>query len=265
VADKTLVTPITAQYVLLQSDLPGQPKTPIGVLLLDPATGHLYKKLQKNSDEVLKELAGMIDQWVAEEGAGNTLRRFEESLSNALLITARETVQVVNFHQTLDRLYREQVGEAKVIPFETHLPRYSLRAAAGKFGQDMEVEAEGWVEAPERLRLTSDMFVARVEGRSMEPLIGDGSLCVFRAGVTGSRQGKRLLVQVMGSSESGGEYTVKRYSSTKIHDEVGEWRHDLIRLDPLNPEFAPMSFRSEDEHLRFRVIAEFVQVLEPNA
>jgi phage repressor protein C with HTH and peptisase S24 domain len=39
------------------------------------------------------------------------------------------------------------------------------------------------------------MFVAQVVGRSMEPLIPDGSLCIFRHGVRGSRQGKRLLIE----------------------------------------------------------------------
>ena len=34
----------------------------------------------------------------------------------------------------------------EVIPFVTHVPLYSLRAAATKFGEDMEVEQEGWVE-----------------------------------------------------------------------------------------------------------------------
>jgi len=55
------------------------------------------------------------------------------------------------------------------------------------------VEEEGWVRAPSKLRLTLDMFVGRMVGRSMEPRIPDGSLCVFRAGVVGSWQVKLLL------------------------------------------------------------------------
>ena len=41
------------------------------------------------------------------------------------------------------------------------------------------------------------MFVARIAGRSMEPRIPDGSLCVFRAGVTGSREGRLVLVEYL--------------------------------------------------------------------
>ena len=41
----------------------------------------------------------------------------------------------------------------------------------------------GWVRAPENLRLTEGMFVAHVVGRSMEPMIPDGSAVHFsRAG-----------------------------------------------------------------------------------
>ncbi len=42
------------------------------------------------------------------------------------------------------------------------------------------------------------MFVARIAGQSMEPKIPDGSLCVFRHGVTGSRQGRLVLVERLG-------------------------------------------------------------------
>src|SRR5208337_5159854 len=110
----------------------------------------------------------------------------------------------------------------------------TLRAAAGKFGADEEVEAEDWVRAPEGLRLTEGMFVVHVVGRSMEPRIPDGSLNIFRGPVVGSRQGKIVLVELIGAHE---KFTVKRYTS-KIaragHDEDDEWEHQWIRLEPLN-------------------------------
>jgi SOS-response transcriptional repressor LexA len=106
------------------------------------------------------------------------------------------------------------------------------------------------------------MFAARVVGRSMEPLIPDGSLCLFHAAVTGSRQGKRLLIQRLGASDSSAEFTVKTYTSKKAETGEDQWGHVSITLKPLNPEFEAMVFGPEDEHRRFRVIAEFVQVLE---
>jgi hypothetical protein len=102
------------------------------------------------------------------------------------------------------------------------------------------------------------MFVARVVGRSMEPLIPDDSLCIFRANVTGSRQGKHLLIEKFSETDFAARYTVKRYTSEKESDSEGSWRHKQIRLEPLNPEFEAFNL-SPDE---FRVIAEFVAVLD---
>jgi hypothetical protein len=59
-------------------------------------------------------------------------------------------------------------------PFETHLPVYSLRAAAGKFGEGQEVVEEGWAKAEGIGPLGPNMFVAHAVGRSME------FVCVLR-------------------------------------------------------------------------------------
>ena len=85
------------------------------------------------------------------------------------------------------------------------------------------------------------------------------SLCIFRTGVVGSRQGKRLLIEKFGETDFGSRYTVKRYTSVKKQGESEDsWEHDSIRLDPLNPEFEAFELGPDG----FRVIAEFVEVLE---
>ncbi len=103
------------------------------------------------------------------------------------------------------------------------------------------------------------MFVARVAGRSMEPRIPDGSLCVFRSGVAGSRQGKLVLVEHLGGGAND-RYTVKRYHSEKTQAPDGSWLHERISLEPLNPDFEAWDLNPEED--RFRVIAEFVRVLD---
>lgn len=262
------------QYAVLELALPGRPKANAGVLLLDPATDQLHFKLRRDwaevaepeDAEVLSHVAEDLAQRAKETGGGELLGYLEETLSNVLRISQRETIAVGNLQKALERLYARHVegergGEAQVLRFETHLPLYSLRAAATRFGEDMEVEAEEWVRVPENLRLTSDMFVGRVVGRSMEPLIPDGSLCIFRHGVVGSRQGKLLLIQQVGASESGGEFTVKRYTSRKAATEEG-WRHEGIRLELLNPEFQAWDLAPSDlEDGPYRVRGEFIRVL----
>ena len=120
------------------------------------------------------------------------------------------------FSRVVDRLFDEHVEKQRVEPFRTHLPLYSLRAAAGGLGEEMESEAEDWVRAPEGMRLSPDLFVAHVVGRSMEPRIPDGSLNLFRLHPVGSRQNKIVLIQRFGVLDETARYTVKRYTSTKV-------------------------------------------------
>jgi SOS-response transcriptional repressor LexA len=270
----TFQTARKVQYAVLELVLPGRPKANAGVLLLDPATDQLLLKLRGDwaevadpeDAEVLSQVAADLAERAKETGGTGLLGYLEETLSNVLRISQRETIAVGNLPKALERLYARHVegergGVVEVRRFETHLPLYSLRAAATRFGEDMEIEADDWVRVPENLRLTPDMFVGRVVGRSMEPLIPDGSLCIFRHSVVGSRQGKLLLIQQMGASDSGGEFTVKRYTSRKAETEEG-WRHAGIRLEPLNPEFQPWDLDAADlDEGPYRVQGEFIQVL----
>jgi SOS-response transcriptional repressor LexA len=254
----------TARYSLLLLELPGAEPVPAGVLLEDPAANRLHLRLRRDWDriapgesEVLEQLEADLFAKSEEMGAAGLLEWLEGTLSNILQIGERREVLVEDFSRALRRLYREHVA-ATVQPFVTHLPRYSLAVAAGKFLENQEVSEEGWEEAPESLRLTPEMFVAWIRGRSMEPRIPDGSLCVFRANVTGSRQGRLVLVEYLGGGTND-RYTVKRYRSEKAAGGEGEWRHERIRLEPLNPEFEAWDLAPEEG--RFRIIAEFVDVL----
>ena len=152
-------------------------------------------------------------------------------------------------------------------PSAGHLPYYSLAIAAGGFKQGYEPGPEGWVNVRElgfSKRLGSGLFVTQVVGKSMEPTIRDGAYCVFRAGVSGTRQNRIVLVQKRDFTdpETGGGYTVKRFESTKTTTEQG-WKHERIRLIPDNPDraaFPVIEFTPEDEG-DLQMIAEFVQML----
>ena len=262
-----LVSTTQGEFLIVEAALPGRAPEPIGVLLLEAPAGRLELRMRRDWDqwmdedeeEVFTALAADFESQISRLGAGEFLRQGEDSFSHAIRLTERRPVLVDRFERTLDRLYRQHVP-ARVQPFHTHLPVYSCRAAAGRWGEQMEVEAEGWREAPDGMRLSSDMFVAQVVGRSMEPEIPDGGWCVFRAGVTGSRQGRKVLVERYSESEQGGErYTVKRYRSSKQTSADGEWRHARIVLEPLNPEFESWEL---EEDSQCRVIAEFVRVLD---
>jgi SOS-response transcriptional repressor LexA len=257
------------KYCVVEADTPEQGTVKLGILLQDPQADSLRLRFRRDIEslaplvaedddlDVLRALADDLAQKAHELGAEKLFEYLEDTLSGAIRVTDREEVLVSDFDRTLDRLYRKHVP-SNVLEFRTHLPKYSLRAAAGKFLENQEVTAEGWVEAPEGLRLASDMFVAEIAGHSMEPTIPDGSLCVFRYGVAGSREGRLVLVE---SLETGGNdrYTVKRYQSTKTESDE-TWRHARIRLESLNPEYPSWDLDPDEE--KYRILAEFVRVLD---
>jgi SOS-response transcriptional repressor LexA len=250
----------------LAMDAPTRPTVAAGVLLEDPGADRLYLRLRRDWEEIAGEEAGVLSALefdlaakAAEMGASRLLGYLEDTLSNFLRIGERREVVVEDFERALGRLYREHVPST-VRKFVTHLPRYSLAVAAGKFLENQEVTEEGWEEAPPGLKLTPEMFLARIVGRSMEPLIPDGSLCVFRAGVAGSRQGRLVLVEALGRGAND-RHSLKRYGSGKVQNPDGSWTHQRIHLQPLNPDFEPWDLNPADED-SLRVIAEFVRVLD---
>ena len=253
-------------YVLLEAALPGRLPLNIGVLLIDPETDRGWVRMRVRYDhladsddaEVLEALEEDIRRQVSEAGAQAYLRSLEDSLSNVVGVSERQTVAVDAFSRVLDRLYDEHVEKLAVEPFRTHVPLYSLRAAAGNLGEEMQSEAEDWVRAPEGMRLDPYLFVAHVVGNSMEPRIPDGSLNLFRFHPAGSRQNKILLIQRFGVLAETARYTVKKYTSTKVSTGEDQWRHEQIRLEPLNPEYQAWDVEPAD----FAVVAEWICIIE---
>lgn len=149
--------------------------------------------------------------------------------------------------------------DVKYIDF---LPLYSLKAACGAFGEWQTVNEDGWVKVEGVGRLNRNMFVVKATGKSMEPIISDNDLCVFRANVVGSRNNKIVLVQHNNyiDSENQGSYSIKKYTSEKSFDkETGEWQHEKIILKPLNIKYKPIIIEEDDG---FLVVAEFVSVIK---
>ena len=264
------VTPINARregtYVVLEAVLPGHAPRNIGVLLIDPATGRAWHKLRPSFDdiveaddaEVLDALAGHIADCVRDMGATAFLEWLEDTASNTIRVSDRHAVEVDAFSRVIERLYSDHVDPIPVQPFRTHVPLFSLKAAAGGLGEEMESNAEDWIPAPEGMRLSPDLFVAHVVGRSMEPRIPDGSLNLFRLHPVGSRQGKILLIERFGVLDETARYTVKRYTSRKRATGEDQWEHEQVRLEPLNPEFEPWDVDPDG----FAVVAEWLRVIE---
>ena len=260
------VAPKEGEYSLIVSALPGRGEQTIGVLLLDAASDTLHVRLRRDWEklaseedaEVLAELEDDLLLQARDQGGKSVLDRLEREISNSLRVTDREAVSVRDFDKTLNDLYRRHVP-AQVLQFRTHLPRYSLAVAAGPFLTNREdIQAEEWVETPPNLKLDDGMFIARIQGHSMEPRIPDGGLCVFQKKVVGSRNGRLVLVRNSELADDN-QYTVKRYKSEKREDADG-FQQTRIRLESLNPAYPSWDLDEDSE--KYQVVAEFVQVLE---
>lgn len=170
-----------------------------------------------------------------------------------------EPAQIEQFEET-DGIMEEVNNERK---FKEYLPIYSLKAVATNFIREEYVEQLGWMKVDISMKLGTDMFIAQVVGKSMEPTIKDGSYCVFRYERGGSRNGKVVLVESrhVSDPESFQSYTIKRYRSKKVHQPDGTWIHEKIILSPDNIDFEDIILENVSEH-EFKVIAEFVSTIE---
>lgn len=150
-------------------------------------------------------------------------------------------------------------------------PLVSLRFAAGAFseGQALDEGAEAWVALPDWVAPAPGLFVAQVEGESMNRRIPGGSWNLFRNAPAGTREGKIVVVQHRGIADpdTGGRYTLKRYRSEKVADEADGWRHTRIVLQPESdqPGYAPIVLELGPEQDEVQVVAEWLMTLPPDA
>ncbi len=161
-------------------------------------------------------------------------------------------------------LHLPLLAEEDVRPYVNAVPIYDFAIAAGSFSEHQSIGDCDWVELPEFIRSGDDLFVAQVVGESMNKRIPSGSWCLFRKGVSGSRQGKIVLAQhhEIFDEDLGGQYTVKRYESEKTGSADDGWIHSKIIL---KPETTAAGYDdiviSENDEDALSVIAEFVVVL----
>jgi DUF2075 family protein/predicted GIY-YIG superfamily endonuclease len=152
-----------------------------------------------------------------------------------------------------------------LIPYVNSVPVYDLKAAAGNFSdlQIVNVEDFEWIALPSRYKATKDLFACKVVGESMNKVIPNGSICLFRKYTGGNRNGKIVLVEhtSLQEKEFGAGYTVKEYHSKKNID-TDQWSHESITLKPLsnNDGYTPIEI-TEDKSTGLQTIGVFECVL----
>lgn len=176
-----------------------------------------------------------------------------------------------HFQNQLQQKEKETIEETRIEPivndnvkYVDFLPFYSIKAACGYFGEGEIVDELGWIRVEGLGKLNRNMFVVQATGHSMEPVIQDGDLCVFRANPAGSRQGKIVLTQHHNfyDTDNAGNYSIKVYTSKKKFDEFGNWEHEEIILTPKNKSYHPIII-DDTEGEDFRIVGEFVGIVKP--
>lgn len=153
--------------------------------------------------------------------------------------------------------------EEDIIPFQNAIPLYDLKVAAGEFGEIQNVEDVDWISLPDNIRPNEDLFACQVIGNSMNKIIPNGAICLFKKYTGGSRNGQIVLAEStdIHDEDFGSCYTIKEYESKKTQDEYG-WKHQTILLKPRSYDDSYQQIVLKDEELKnFKVIGTFEKVL----
>ena len=121
--------------------------------------------------------------------------------------------------------------EIKLIPFENSVPLYSLKVAAGEFKFNESLPEEKFILVPNGVKITQDHFACKIIGNSMNKIVQDGQIALFKRYAGGSRNGLMVIAEYYDHQDFdyGSCYTFKEYYSQKTVNEES-WQHEKIIL-----------------------------------
>lgn len=141
---------------------------------------------------------------------------------------------------------------------------FNFYAAAGSFS-DMQMNKDyAIIEGPSNGKPNSDYFACKIIGESMNRVIPNGSLCLFKPYDGGSRNGKIVLVEYIDfyDPDFHSAFTIKTYASDKVITEEG-WEHTSVHLRPNSFDVSYKDIIVEPEKASaFRIVGEFIEVLK---
>ncbi len=155
----------------------------------------------------------------------------------------------------------------KSLQFEEELrnpiPLFDFYAAAGTFSEIQSNKDYTLIEGPENCS-KNDYFACRIIGESMNRVIPNGSICLFKSYTGGSRNGKILLIENrdLQDPDFNSAFTIKTYSSEKFVSEES-WEHTSIVLRPNSFDSDYQNIIITEENAQeMRVVGEFVKILK---
>lgn len=143
------------------------------------------------------------------------------------------------------------------------IPLYDFYAAAGTFSEMQSEKDYTLIELPDNIKFNKDYFACKVIGDSMDRVIPNGSICLFKPYTGGSRNGKIVLVENMDIQDPdfNSAFTIKAYASEKSVSEETS-RHESIVLMPNSYDRSYKNIIiTKDNSSGMRVVAEFIRIL----
>lgn len=156
--------------------------------------------------------------------------------------------------------------DVKLIPFENSVPLYSLKVAAGEFKFNDSFPEESFIFIPEEIKITKDHFACKIIGNSMNKIVQDGQIALFKWYNGGSRNGLMVIAEYYDYQDVdyGSCYTFKEYFSQKVLGEES-WHHEKIILKPKSFDSTFQDIVIEPSSINektFRIIGIFDRVID---
>jgi len=120
-----------------------------------------------------------------------------------------------------------------------------------------------FIEGPENIKPNNDYFACKIVGESMNRVIPNGSICLFKPDSGGSRNGKIVLVENIDVQDQdfNSAFTIKTYSSEKIITEDSQ-KHISIVLRPNSYDDSYKNIILKEENIHgMRIVGEFIRVI----
>jgi superfamily II DNA or RNA helicase/SOS-response transcriptional repressor LexA len=143
------------------------------------------------------------------------------------------------------------------------IPLYDFYAAAGTFSEMQSEKDYTLIELPDNIKFNKGYFACKVIGDSMDRVIPNGSICLFKPYNGGSRNGKIVLLEYLDKQDPdfNSAFTIKTYGSEKSVTEE-TWGHESIVLMPNSYDRSYKNIIiTEDNSTGIRVVAEYVKIL----
>lgn len=226
----------------------------------------------------LREKRGYSMDRMAKEGESMspaTIDRLEKGQSDSQVLVLLRYAEILGLSISdlfsFSKDFPNLLKDSRIIPYEEgsrppsgHVPVYPLKVAAGSFSHKENIsvtEPIGWVDANIRTG-SQDYFASFIKGESMQPLIPDASLCLFRRYTGGSRQGRIFLIQARGlqDHETGEAFVIKKYHRLTPPRTAHSEEPAVIHLISENPKFSPIVLVGLQEG-EVQTLAEFIRIL----